>query len=162
VSSVDRVAEISKAAIPGRLLKGATNLGEAWRAGQRCLSGFSRICPCPTPTEFCQIKRKWIVLAEEYYGGPPFGLTGNELFYVVEAMTVSQFKATKLTAIVQLPIETVVQGNEAGVVSSTVVRVGHRGTTWRTLADLADLQDDDAALAVAVDAVIKLQRADRR
>jgi hypothetical protein len=43
-----------------------------------------------------------------------------------------------------------------------VVRVGHRGTTWRTLADLADLQDDDAALAVAVDAVIKLQRADRR
>jgi hypothetical protein len=159
MSSISRIAEIERSALPSRLLKGAENLGAAWRDGQRCLSGFSRICPCSQPTDFCQIKRKWIALAEEYYGGPPFGLGGNEPFYIVEAMTVSQFKATKLTAIVEVPAG-VVTDTEVGL--RTQIRVGYLGTTWRTLADLADLQDDDAVLAVAVDAVVKLQKADRR
>jgi hypothetical protein len=145
MNSADRVAQIQKSDLPSRLLKGATNLGEAYRAGQRCLSGFSRICPCATPTEFCQIKRKWIALAEEYYGGQPFGLGGNEPFYVVEAMTVSQFSATKLTATVEVP-------------TGERISVGNRGTTWRTIYDLGQLQDDDAALAVAVDAVVKIQK----
>ena len=151
-NSLNRVAEIHRSAIPSRLLKGAENLGTAWRSGQRCLSGFARICPCPTPTEFCQVKLKWIALAEEYYGGMPFGLSGYEPFYVIEAMTVSQFRQSGLTATVEVPYSTV----------RTTIRVGSQGTTWKTLVDLADLQDDDAALAVGVDAVVKLQKAEFR
>jgi hypothetical protein len=141
-----RIAEIEKSALPGRLLKGATNLGTTWRAGQRCLSDWSRICPCVAPTDFCQVKRKWIALAEEFYGAPPHGLSGNEPFYVIEAMTLSQFRATGLTALIELPG------------AAMPIRVGSRGTTWKTILDLAELQDDDAVLAVAVDAVLKLQK----
>jgi hypothetical protein len=155
-----RIAEIHRSAIPSRLLKGAENLGTAWRSGQRCLSGFARICPCPTPTEFCQVKLKWIALAEEYYDGMPFGLSGYEPFYVIEAMTVSQFKVTKLTALIQIPVQVSVSEKEVGVIQSEIIRVGYRGTTWKTIVDLSDLQDDDVALAVGVDAVVKLQKAE--
>lgn len=146
-SVLARVEAAKKSAIPSRLLRGAEVLGRLWRAGQRCLSGWARICPCPNPTEFCQVKVKWIGLSDEYYGGPPFGLAGHEPFYVIEAMTVSQWRASGLTAVVEVP------GGEK-------IRVGVRGTTWKTLVDLAALQDDDAVLAVAVDAVVKLQKSE--
>lgn len=152
-SSVDRVAQLQQTDPLGRLLKGATNLGAAWRAGQRCLSGFSRICPCANPTDFCQIKLKWIKIAEEYHGGQPFGLSGYEPYYVIEAMTASQLRATRFDVIVELP-STIDDGAR--------IRIGPGGSNWKTLLDLAALQDDDAALAVAVDAVVKLQKADRR
>ena len=106
----------------------------------------------PEPTGFCLAKKKWIGLVEEYYGGMPFGLSGYEPFYVIEAMTVSQFRQSGLTATVEVPYSTV----------RTTIRVGSQGTTWKTLVDLADLQDDDAALAVGVDAVVKLQKAEFR
>jgi hypothetical protein len=137
-----------KAAIPFRLQKGASHLGRLYREGQRCPSSWSRVCPCQTPNDFCLVKRQWIQLLEEYYNGPPFGLSGNEPFYVIESMTVSQFRATGLTALVDVPH------------ADTPIRVGVRGTTWKTLVDLAELQDDDAVLAVAVDAVLKLQKAE--
>lgn len=149
----DRISEIEKSLIPSRLLRGAEILGRLYRAGQRCLSGWARICPCPTPTEFCQAKVKWVGVADEYYGGPPFGLAGHEPYYVIEAMTVSQFKATKLTATVEVP---------DAIIGTATIYVGVRGTTWKTIADLGALQDDDAALAVALDAVVKIQKADRR
>lgn len=150
MSTEDRIEAVKKSALPGRLLRGAEILGRLWRDGQRCLSGWARICPCPTPTDFCQAKVKWVAINDEYYGGPPFGLAGHEPYYVIEAMKVSQFRATGLTALVELP----------GAAES--LRIGVKGTTWKTLVDLAALQDDDAALAVAVDAVVKLQKADRR
>lgn len=152
-SSIDRISEIKKSDTPSRLVKGAENLGVAWRAGQRCLSGFSRICPCANPTDFCQIKLKWIQIAEEYHGGQPFGLSGYEPYYVIEAMTASQLRATRLDVIVELP-STIGDGAR--------IRIGPGGSNWKTLLDLAALQDDDATLAVAVDAVVKLQKADRR
>lgn len=136
------------AAIPSRLSRGASHLGRLYREGQRCPSAWSRICPCSTPNDFCLVKRQWIQLLEEYYDGPPFGLGGNELFYVIEAMTVSQFRATGLTALVQVARDL------------PPIRVGVRGTTWKTLVDLAALQDDDAVLAVAVDAVLKIQKSE--
>src|SRR5574342_1138932 len=148
-SSADRISEIKKSDPPSRLLKGAENLGAAWRAGQRCLSGLSRICPCQTPTDFCLIKQKWISIAYEYYGGPPFGLSGYEPFYLIEAMTASQLRATRFDVIVELP-STVGAGDR--------IRIGPGGTNWQTLLDLAALQDDDAALSVAIDAVVKLQK----
>jgi hypothetical protein len=101
-----------------------------------------------TPNDFCLVKRQWVELLEEYYNGPPFGLSGNEPFYVIESMTVSQFRATGLTALVDVPT------------AETPIRVGVRGTTWKTLVDLAALQDDDAVLAVAVDAVLKIQKSE--
>jgi hypothetical protein len=146
--TTDRVEAAKKSALPSRLLKGAGLLGQLWKEGVRCVSLWSRICPCDPKTNFCEVKRKWISLAEEYYNGPPFGLSGNEPFYVIESMTVSQFRATGLTALVDVPH------------ASTPIRVGVRGTTWKTLVDLAALQDDDVVLAVAVDAVIKLQKAE--
>lgn len=152
-SSSDRIAEVKRSDTPSRLLKGAENLGVSWRAGQRCLSGFSRICPCPTPTDFCQIKLKWIKIAEEYYGGQPFGLSGYESYFVIEAMTASQLRATRFDVIVELP---------SAIDAGERIRIGPGGTNWQTLLDLAALQDDDAALAVAIDAVVKLQKADRR
>lgn len=157
-STHDRILEIRKSELPGRLKNGAGILGELHRLGQRCISGWSRICPCPNPTDFCTAKRRWVSIADEYYGGPPFGLSGHEPFYVIEAMTVSQWHATKLTAIVEVPCG-VVTDTDVGM--RTTIRVGVRGTTWKTLADLAMLQDDDAALAVSVDAVVKIQRSER-
>lgn len=137
-----------KAAIPFRLQKGASHLGRLYREGQRCPSAWSRICPCSTPNDFCLVKRQWIQLLEEYYNGPPFGLTGNEFFYVIESMTISQFRAAGLTASVEIPG------------ASRPIKFGTKGTTWKTLLDLAALQDDDAVLAVGIDAVIKLQKAE--
>lgn len=142
------VAARKKAAIPFRLQKGASHLGRLYREGQRCPSSWSRVCPCSTPNDFCLVKRQWIQLLEEYYDGPPFGLSGNESFYVIESMTVSQFRAVGLTALVEVPC------------SQIPIRVGVRGTTWKTIVDLAELQDDDAVLAVAVDAVIKIQKSE--
>jgi len=144
MNALERVLEVQKQNLFPRLGKGAGILGELYREGQRCLSGWSRICPCPEPTGFG--------LVEEYYGGMPFGLSGYEPFYVIEAMTVSQFRQSGLTATVEVPYSTV----------RTTIRVGSQGTTWKTLVDLADLQDDDAALAVGVDAVVKLQKAEFR
>jgi len=141
-----RVEAAKKSALPGRLLKGAGHLGRLYREGQRCLSGWSRICPCPTPTDFCQVKVKWVALADELYGGPPSSLAGHEPYYVIEAMTLSQFRASGLTALIELPGTPV------------PLRVGAQGTTWKTILDLAALRDDDAVLAVAVDAVMKLQK----
>lgn len=142
---LDRIEAAKKSALPSRLLRGAELLGKFWKAGQRCISEWARICPCQNQTEFCQVKVKWVALADEFYGKPPWGMSGYETFYVVEAMTVSQWRASGLTALVQVP------GREE------FIRVGIRGTTWKTLVDLADLQDDEVALAVGIDAVIKLQ-----
>lgn len=152
-STAGRIAEIQRSGTPARLLKGAENMGTAWRAGQRCLSEFSRICPCTNPTDFCQVKLKWIQIAEEYYGGQPFGLAGHESYYVIEAMTISQFRATGLTAVIEIPTDSF---------SGEKIYVGPKGTHWGTIANLTQLQDDDAALAVAIDAIVKLQKVDRR
>jgi hypothetical protein len=146
MDTIERVEAAKKSALPSRLLKGAGLLGQLWRDGTRCVSMWSRVCPCSPQNDFCQVKLKWIKLLEEYYDGIPFGLSGNEPFYVIEAMKVSQFRATGLTALVDVPH------------ASTPIRVGVRGTTWKTLVDLAELQDDDAVLAVAIDAVLKLQK----
>jgi hypothetical protein len=159
MNALERVLEVQKQNLFPRLGKGAGILGELYREGQRCLSGWSRICPCPEPTGFCLAKKKWIGLVEEYYGGMPFGLSGYEPFYVIEAMTVSQFRQSGLTATVEVPCG-IVKDTSLGM--RTTIRVGVHGTTWKTIVDLSDLQDDDAALAVGVDAVVKLQKAEFR
>ena len=138
------IAAKKKAAIPGRLLAGAKVLGELWRFGSQCRSGWTGICPCDEKTDFCDAKARWLALLEELHGGLPYGLSGNEGYLVLEAMTKSQFEATGLTIKIARPGDRV------------PLRIGPKGTDFATIIDLAAI-DDDAELAVAHDAVVKLQ-----
>jgi hypothetical protein len=85
-----------------------------------------------------------VSLYVDYVGGiAPNWLSGP--FGVIEAMTVSQFEATGLTALVEVPG------------SPVPIKVGSGGTCWQTILDLCTLHqtpDYDAALQ----AVIKIQR----
>jgi hypothetical protein len=144
---LERIAEIQRAAIPTRLHAGAEVLGRLWKAGQRCLALWGLHCPCgPKATQFCEAKRKWIGLALEYYSGDPFGLKPDNPYYVIEAVTVSQFKAIGLTASVQLPG------------AARPIKVGPKGTDWGTIADLASIRDLSEC-GDALTAVLALQQA---
>lgn len=143
-SSADRVLEIQRAAIPARLRRGAEVLGRLWRAGQRCANSWGNGCLCgPAATDFCAAKLKWLGLLIEFYGGHPWGLLGDEEFYVIEAMTEEQFKASGLTAIVE------VQG------ACRPIRFGARGTSWETLIELGILNGRERASAI--EAVLLIQ-----
>jgi len=123
----DRLIELKLEAMDDRLKKGAAYLGETWMRGLRCASGWKGSCGCGAgETAFCRGKLRWVALLLERNGGCwPYELSGQEDFAVIEAMTVSTFKASGLTAIVSMP----------GV--STPIRFGARGTPWQTMVDLA-------------------------
>lgn len=145
MNALDRIAQIQKSALLLRLNKGAEILGRLWREGARCLDPWGNGCPCgPKASEFCAVKLKWLGLAVEHYGGHPFGLNGGEPFYVIEAMTVGQFQATGLTALVELPP------------FDQKLRVGPKGTVWKTISDLGGIEDEVERM-VAADAVLRLQ-----
>jgi len=147
VNTLDRIAEIQKQALLLRLLKGAEILGRLWRDGGRCADPWGNGCPCgPKASEFCAVKLKWIGFAVEHYDGHPFGLKGDEPYYVIEAMTVGQFQATGLTAVVEIP------GFDRPL------RVGPKGTVWKTISDLGAIEDE-VERAIASDAVLRLQEA---
>lgn len=153
---LDRIEAVKRSAIPDRLIKGAEVLGRLWRKGVRCVSLWSGICPCSQKNDFCTAKTKWLGIVREFYGGPPYALpwnfpyvlSGTEGYFLLEAMSRKMFEATGLTIRIARP--------EDGV----PIRIGPRGTNFQTIIDLAALQDDDAVLAVAVDAVIKLQKSE--
>ena len=144
-----------RAMLPTRLVRGATVLGELWRGGVRCLGEWSRICPCAAgsgETDFCAAKRRWVGILVELCGGPPYvtpwnaphALSGNESFFVLEAMSRRMIEATGLTLRIATPGE------------RALLRVGPKGTDFGTLLDLAaipDGPDQDAAL----EAVVKIQ-----
>ena len=124
---MDRVEELAKLALLGRLGKGSAYLGEVRSKGLRCGGGWTSECPCGTAaTALCRGKLRWIKYLLELHDGQwPYELTGKEPFAIIEAMTVSQFMATGLTALVELP------GAEKPI------RVGKRGTIWETIVHLA-------------------------
>lgn len=138
------IAAKKKAVLPSRLLAGAKILGDLWRSGVKCQSGWSGICPCDEKTDFCDAKARWIGLLVELHGGLPYELSGNEGYLVLEAMTVKMFEATGLTIRIARPGDRV------------PLRIGPKGTDFQTVIDLAAI-DDDAEQAVAHDAVVKLQ-----
>jgi hypothetical protein len=149
----ETIAAKQRAMIPSRLAKGAAVLGELWRSGVRCLGEWSGVCPCPTPTAFCDAKGRWLGLLRDGWGGPPYvlpwnapyELSGNESWLVLEAMSCRMFSATGLTARVATPGE------------RALLRVGPRGTCFDTLLDLAAIPagpDQDAA----VDSIVTIQR----
>ena len=147
MSKIGRIVrDRQRAVIPSRLLRGAEILGRIRKAGQFCVGEWSRTCPCDPRSEFCDAKLHWIELVEELHQGPPFGLQGQERFYLAEAMTIRQWEATGLTALVELP----------GLAKP--LRVGPRGTTWKTIMDLACVPEGDD-LASVLEAVQKIQEA---
>ena len=140
----ETIALKKKAILPSRLLAGAKVLGEFWREGVHCRSGWSGICPCDEKTDFCLAKARWLCILEELYDGLPYGLSGNEGYLVLEAMTVKMFNATGLTIKIARPGDRV------------PLRIGPKGTDFATIIDLAAI-DDEVELAVAHDTVVKLQ-----
>lgn len=146
------IAARKRAMMVPRLTKGSEVLGRLWRDGTRCRSEWSGICPCEAPNDFCVAKKKWLGLVLELCGGPPYAtpwnaplvLSGNEGYLVLELMSRKMFEATGLTIRIARPGDRV------------PLRIGPKGTDFQTVIDLAAI-DDDAELAVAHDAVVKLQ-----
>ncbi len=140
----DRVEELKKRAGSRRLGTGSAYLGKAWRSGHRCKGGWTGSCPCPPAeqTPFCKGKIRWVeILLSSNDGRWPYELTGAEDFAIIEAMTLSQFEALGLTALVELP------GAEQPIrIVSEPVLVTHEGrfqktvtprSAWWTIVDLA-------------------------
>ena len=146
----DRIKEIQRQALSNRLLRGAEILGDLRRRGLFCSLGWSAGCACSPKSEFCSAKLRWIELYCSVGSDDEASwlLFGSGEFGVIEAMTVRQWHATKLTALVEVPL------------SRKPIRVGPRGTTWKTIVDLSALQDT-ADYAPALQSVLKLQGAIR-
>lgn len=140
-----RVKEVQRSMIPGRLRRGAEVLGRLWRSGIRCLSEWSGVCPCATPTDFCVAKKKWLGLVRELHDGQyPYDLSGCEELLVLECMDARQFEATGLTILLALP----------GV--RAPLRIGHSGTCGRTIIDLVAIPDGPERTA-AIESVVLIQ-----
>jgi len=142
----DRIAELKRNAIPSRLERGAEVLGRLWKAQIRCGGGWGRACHCGSAqTDFCRTKGKWLALLQEYHGGElPYGLTGQEEYFIIEAMTVSTFEASGLTALVE-----VLEGRKP-------IRIGRGGGSWQTIVDFA-LLEPGFERNQAIEAVVKIQ-----
>ncbi len=110
-----------------------------------CSGGWSKACPCNPRSDFCEAKELWISLVEEFHQGPPWGLTGEEPFYLAEAMTVKQWEATGLTMRILPPT-----GRDE-------IRVGARGTSFETLENLALLYGTND-YHEAMQSVIRIQK----
>lgn len=146
LSVMERIRLARRAGLSSRLMKGAAAIGEIRRLGLFCSGGWSAQCPCSPRSDFCDAKERWLSLVEELHDGPPWGLTGFEEFYLVEAMTTKQWDATKLNIRIMPPT-----GHDT-------ILVGPRGTDWgtiRTLSDFYGTQDYPEALA----SVVRIQRA---
>lgn len=130
-SPLDRIAEIQKAAIPGRLVVGAGHLGRFWKEGTRCQSGWKSTCACgAAQTSFCRAKLRWVSLLQELHGGNPYGLTGTEEFFVIEAMTLSMVKASGLTVLVEVPG------------ARKPIKVGGEPESWNIFPELGAMDPD--------------------
>ena len=146
----DRIKEIQRQALSNRLIRGAEILGDFRRRGLFCSLGWSSGCYCSPKSDFCLAKLRWVELYCSLSDDEATSwiLFGSGEFGVIEAMTVRQWHATKLTALVEVPY------------SKKPIRVGPRGTTWKTIVDLSALQGT-ADYEPALQSVLKLQGAIR-
>lgn len=128
----DRVEAIKKAALPQRLSAGAAHLANFWRAGTRCKSGWGSTCNCGLDQNgFCRTKLKWIGILMEFHDGLPYGLTGTEEFFVIEAMSLSAIKASGLTILVEVPG------------ARKPLRLGGENEIWNILNELEAMDEND-------------------
>lgn len=139
MNTFERIAEIKKSAIGLRLDRGAEILGRLWRDGVRCASGWRASCACkPAETDFCRAKMKWVALYIEHVGPENSSwLAFNEPYGVVETMSVRQALATGLTFLVKNDM------------TPKPIKIGPKGTNWKTLVDLAQLDGDDLEQGIA-------------
>lgn len=99
--------------LPARLRNGAKLLGDLWRAGLRCASGWAPSCSClGGKTKFCRAKEQWALLAP---------LTRNFAvedtpFGVVEAMLRPEIEAVGRTLSIETPEVGTWKAGPAGVV----------------------------------------------
>lgn len=129
--TIDRIEEIRRIGLKGRLVKGAEILGDYWRAGTRCKSGWRATCSCDSEqTPFCRAKVKWIGVLRDFYKGYPSGLTGTEEYFMIEAMTLSMVEASGLTVLVEVP----------GAIKP--IKFGGLPETWDLLPELAAMDED--------------------
>ncbi len=124
-AAIERIAEIRRAGLAARLMKGAVAIGKIRRLGVFCSGGWSRECPCSPRSDFCDAKALWLELAEELHAGPPWGLSGDEPYYLAEAMTGAQWLATGLTMRILDPSR------------RREILVGAGGTDWATVKALS-------------------------
>lgn len=147
VHQMDRLEQLRRQGLKGRLRKGVAYVGTVWRAGHRCKDGWKGMCNCGTDaTSFCRGKIRFMGLLLEYHGGWPYELSGTEDFAIIEAMTVKEFEASGLTARVELPrVE-------------TPLRIGKKGgAEWMVLFELSLIPAGNDEQAGAVDAILKIQ-----
>jgi hypothetical protein len=100
---LDRIEELRRGGIKDRLARGAGILADLWRQGIRCGNGWKKDCVCPAKNEFCAAKNKWVGLLVDHHAAVPYGLTGAEDFFVIEAMTPTMIKASGLVVLVEVP-----------------------------------------------------------
>jgi hypothetical protein len=142
-TAIDRVEEIRKGALPGRLTVGAGHLGRFWKAGIRCAAGWRGSCQCDPQTSFCKAKLKWIEILKELHGGLPYGMTGAEEYFVIESMTLSMIEASGLTVIVEVPG------------ARKTIKFGGKSEAWALLPELAAMDPDD--VPGVLEAVVLMQ-----
>lgn len=121
----DRIAAAKKAVLPNRLDAGAEILGRLWREGTRCEKGWSALCHCSRPTDFCMAKARWCMILRELHGDWPNGVQPGDSYAIIEAMTLEQFDLTQVTVQVTGPKD------------KPPIKIGKNGTSWWTLAYLA-------------------------
>lgn len=131
-SILDRIEQVRKGALPQRLAAGASHLGRMWREGVRCKSAWRSTCACGLDqTSFCRTKLKWVGLLVELYGFFPDGLTGEEEYFVIEAMTLSMVKASGLTVLVEV------------LGARKPIKMGGALENWNLLNELEEMDPDD-------------------
>jgi len=130
-STLDRIEQIKKGALPQRLAAGAAHLGRMWKEGTKCKSGWRSTCTCGLDqNSFCRTKLKWISILQEFHGNFPYGLTGAEEYFVIEAMTLSSVKASGLVVLVDVPG------------ARKPIKLGGDNENWNILNELAEMDED--------------------
>ena len=141
----DRIEQVRRDGLKSRLVAGARVLGGYWTQGIRCPAGWSIKCPCGNDaTEFCLAKVKWVDILSDHHGGVwPYGLEGTEPFFIIDAMTKTMTEASGLTIQIEHP-------------GHPPIRVGAKGTDWRTILQLSEIQDTPD-FQEAMESVIMIQ-----
>jgi hypothetical protein len=135
----ERIEAAKLGALPARLKRGAEILGALWAEGQRCATGgWSRHCTCADGrTDFCAAKLRWVTLLLDLGPDHLADLTGEEPMFVIEAMTIRQLAATKLTVLIA----------HDGI--SPKIAVGSHGTDWESMINIVTSPDPAAAWQAA-------------
>jgi len=109
MTPAEMIERARREGIPPRLVRGAKMLGESWRGGGRCALGWSALCSCPAPSEFCELKSSWVELVLDHAGlnreafDTVATLDPEDAAWVILSMSIREFKASGITIVVRSP-----------------------------------------------------------